>query len=70
MRIDKNIEIPKRWGKGRWEAVARKMSVGDSVYVEIESERRGLIAAIRRHKFNAVSRKCDKGFRVWKKEKI
>lgn len=66
MKITHAIPIPKR-SQGRWQDLARKMLVGDSVLVKTQPGRCSMLRALHKLMAGYTSRKINrKGYRIWR----
>lgn len=72
--IERNIPVPpksystKKWGK--WQLLAEKMEVGDSIELSKQSEVKALYGALKKNNKRCIQRKIDGKLRVWVADKL
>ena len=74
MKIEKGIEVPEYSGRrgappgcGKWQKLAKRMDVGDSIFFSDDKYLR-LCRAMKKVGFKATSRRHGDGYRVWRVE--
>lgn len=69
-KIEKNIPISAHGhnGSGHLTNIIKEMEVGDSVVVKDRKKANSFTLTIKRMGYKAITRKVDKGIRVWKME--
>jgi len=67
MEIEKGISIPKafRGRENKWDKLANKLEVGDSLFFAVEREFHNARNMLARNGVKITTRKVEGGFRIW-----
>ena len=65
LRIDKEVPIPQSRGGSKYQPIADKMMIGDSVFFESYHRGACLVKALKSIRKNGICRKYGNGHRVW-----
>lgn len=65
--IERNVPMPKRQYRGKWQSLIDQMQTGDSVLLPVR-QGQSFVASLTKRGFRANQRRDGENIRVWKGE--